>query len=45
MYIGLRRREVWYEVAKVSGMGTGGERPTDISVATYKNEQNQISQQ
>jgi hypothetical protein len=45
MYPGLRLREVWYEVANISGMGIDGARPTDTSVATYKGEQNRISQE
>ena len=45
MYPGLRRREFWYEVTKVSGMGIDRARPTDTSVATYKGEQYRISQE
>jgi hypothetical protein len=45
MYLGLRRREVWYEVANVSGMGTDEARPNDTSVTKCKSEQNWISQE
>jgi hypothetical protein len=45
MYPGLRRCEVWYEVANVSGVGIDGARPTDTLVATYKGEQNRISRE
>jgi hypothetical protein len=42
MYPDLRSREVWYDVANVSGIGIDEARPTDTSVATYKGEQNRI---
>jgi hypothetical protein len=45
LYPVLRRREIWYEAANVSGMAIDEAVSTYTSVTTHKDKQNRILQE